>query len=90
MITNSPDREQRDKYALKIRAVKTPEVSEREVPVFFYTLYVQDNQQALIGKLISSEFQLIAIEINPLKLSTLCALAKQISYCVFQHPSSLI
>ena len=41
VITNSPDREQRDKYTLKIRAVKTPEVSEREVPVFFYTLYVQ-------------------------------------------------
>ena len=50
VITNSPDREQRDKYALKIRAVKTPQVSEREVPVFFYTLYVQENQQALIGE----------------------------------------
>jgi len=50
VITTSPDREQRDKYALKIKAVKTPQVSEREVPVFFYTLYVQENQDALIAE----------------------------------------
>ena len=49
VIIHSPDREQRDKYTIKVRAVKTPKVSEREVPVFFYTLYVQEKEREIIG-----------------------------------------
>ena len=50
VIIHSPDREQRDKYTIKIRAVKTPKVSEREVPVFFYTLYVQEKEREIIAE----------------------------------------
>ena len=42
MLVSSPDREQRDLYELKIRlSMRTS--NEREVPVLFYTLYVNDN-----------------------------------------------
>ena len=37
--------------------MKTPQVSEREVPVFFYTLYVQENEQSLIGRVFSPCFK---------------------------------
>ena len=50
VVIHSPDREQRDKYTIKIRAVQTPNVNEREVPVFFYTLYVKENEKDIIGK----------------------------------------
>ena len=49
VVIHSPDREQRDKYTIKIRGVQTPNVSEREVPVFFYTLYVKENEKDIIG-----------------------------------------
>ena len=49
VVIHSPDREQRDKYTIKIRAVKTSKVSETEVPVFFYTLYVQEKTRDIIG-----------------------------------------
>ena len=50
VVIHSPDREQRDKYTIKIRAVQTPNVSEREVPVFFYTLYVKENEKDIIAE----------------------------------------
>ena len=50
IITESPDREQRNSYVIKIRCVEKPEIAEREVPVFFYTLYVQDVEQQVLGK----------------------------------------
>ena len=44
-ILESPDREQRDTFTIKVRAYLKPPSTEREVPVFFYTLYVQDQHQ---------------------------------------------
>ncbi len=49
MMMESPDREQRLNYVLRIRSVKKPEIAEREVPVFFYTLYVQDVEHQVQG-----------------------------------------
>jgi len=40
-ITESPNREQRETYLLNLKTYLKPPSSEREVPVFFYTLYVQ-------------------------------------------------
>jgi hypothetical protein len=50
IITESPDREQRNSYVINVRCVEKPEIAEREVPVFFYTLYVQDVDQQVLGK----------------------------------------
>ena len=50
MLTESPDREQRINYVMRIRCVERTEIAEREVPVFFYTLYVQDVEHQVLGK----------------------------------------
>ena len=63
VVIHSPDREQRDKYTIKIRAVKTPNVSEREVPVFFYTLYVKENEKDIVAE------DMMYININILDLN---------------------
>ena len=49
-LTESPDREQRENYILTLKAYLKPPSSEREVPVFFYTLYVQETNQKKIAE----------------------------------------
>ena len=48
-MMESPDREQRVNYVVRIRCVRKTEIAEREVPVFFYTLYVQDVEHQVLG-----------------------------------------
>ena len=49
-LTESPDREQRETYVLTLKAYLKPPSSEREVPVFFYTLYVQESNEKKIAE----------------------------------------
>ncbi len=56
-MMESPDREQRLNYVLRIRSVKKPEIAEREVPVFFYTLYVQDVEHQVQGNWFLSDLR---------------------------------
>ncbi len=49
-LTESPDREQRENYVLTLKAYLKPPSSEREVPVFFYTLYVQESNEKRIAE----------------------------------------
>ena len=49
-ITESPNREQRETYLLNLKTYLKPPSSEREVPVFFYTLYVQDTEKKKIAE----------------------------------------
>ena len=45
MLVGSPDREQRDLYEIQLRLVMRQASTQngREVPVLFYTLYVNEN-----------------------------------------------
>ena len=58
-ITESPNREQRETYLLNLKTYLKPPSSEREVPVFFYTLYVQ--VLLLILKMICLNLEIIYI-----------------------------
>ena len=49
-LTESPNREQRETYVLTLKAYLKPPSSEREVPVFFYTLYVQETNAKKIAE----------------------------------------
>jgi protocadherin Fat 4 len=49
-MVESPNREQRDTYTLTLKSYLKPPSSEREVPVFFYTLYVQDTHNKQIAE----------------------------------------
>ena len=77
MLVGSPDREQRDLYELNIR-VAMRKASEREVPVLFYTLYVNDKIQDTEGELVLSSFFLVCFTIRTsyvslqIKASCLC------------------
>ena len=49
-MTETPNREQRENYVLTLKAYLKPPNAEREVPVFFYTLYVQESNQRKIAE----------------------------------------
>ena len=45
MLLNSPDREVKDEYEIKILGKVRTDASGREVPVLFYTVYVNEKGQ---------------------------------------------
>ena len=53
MLVGSPDREQRDLYEIQLRLVMRQASTQngREVPVLFYTLYVNENVKETESKM---------------------------------------
>ena len=49
-LTEKPDREQRENYVLTLKSYLRPPNSEREVSVFFYTLYAQEPNEKKIAE----------------------------------------